>query len=172
MIPIHTEVWEALILPKVFPDLKKSFAHDLRPSEDLCLIISSFYSHNVSKCDQEPIVWCWLPEKNVLIPIVYQFSWCEHSHHGWFQPNNMMSLNVELGRDVNNLFLYACASYSSTPLVRIYLLLLLLYKHKLSSQVLWYLGFFWYVLLLLMSTLEKWSIKIKLKLKTHLFLYF
>lgn len=31
----------------------------------------------------------------------YQFQWCKYSDYGQFQAANMMSLNVELGRDTH-----------------------------------------------------------------------
>lgn len=44
--------------------------------------------------------------ENVLIRNVCQFLWCKYSHHGPFQTNNMMSLNVELEIDVHNWLLF------------------------------------------------------------------
>ena len=45
---------------------------------------------------------------------VCQFPWCKCSHHGQFQTAIVMSLNMELERDVQNRLSQVCASSCDT----------------------------------------------------------
>ena len=56
----------------------------------------------------------WLSKQNKktthLICSSCQFPWCKYSHHGQFQATDVMSLNVNLRRDVHNGLLRASVS--------------------------------------------------------------
>lgn len=41
-------------------------------------------------------------EPEMYIVSVCQFLWCKHSHHSRFQATNKTSLNLELGREMQN----------------------------------------------------------------------
>lgn len=75
---------------------------------------------------EQLILWGY---KKALICSVGQCSWCKYSHQDWFQATNMISLNMELGRDKHKWLFKKLKHISQTTLCKSDMYMLILYMY-------------------------------------------
>lgn len=74
---------------------------------------------NVTPCDVLWMVNNQLWVRDALVCSVFPFLWCKYSYYGQFQATNLISVNVELGREVRYTVCFPRLGWasSSTPLL-------------------------------------------------------